>query len=71
MPKIISSPLSLNSAVDRMHAGRGDFKKLMDSAGIYTKIVTFPNEHILLLVPALVDDMAGNIQEFMIKMFGK
>ncbi|HEY4327500.1 MAG TPA: alpha/beta hydrolase [Mucilaginibacter sp.] len=33
--------LFLNSSVERMHAGRDDFKKLMDEKGIYTRVINF------------------------------
>jgi acetyl esterase/lipase len=33
--------LFLNSSVDRMHAGRDDFKKVLDQYGIYNEVHTF------------------------------
>lgn len=35
--------LFLNSAVQRMHAGRDDFKALMDKKGITVRVIEFPN----------------------------
>jgi acetyl esterase/lipase len=33
--------LFLNSSVERMHAGRDDFKRMMDGKGIFTEVVSF------------------------------
>ena len=62
--------LFLNSAVERMHAGRDDFKKLMDKKGIYTEIVSFPNTpHSFCLYRPWFDPMVANIDSFMKKVF--
>jgi len=62
--------LFLNSAVERMHAGRDDFKKLMDQKGIYTEIVSFPDTpHGFCLYRPWFDPMVGHIDAFMKKIF--
>lgn len=33
--------LFLNSSVDRMHAGRDDFRKILDENGVYSEVFTF------------------------------
>lgn len=33
--------LFLNSSVDRMHAGRDDFRKVLDEKGVYSEVFTF------------------------------
>jgi len=33
--------LFLNSSIDRMHAGRDDFRKVLDEKGIYSEVFTF------------------------------
>ncbi|MDZ7933484.1 MAG: alpha/beta hydrolase, partial [Emticicia sp.] len=35
--------LFLNSSVDRMHAGRDDYRKKLDAFGIYSEVYTFEN----------------------------
>lgn len=35
--------LFLNSSVDRMHAGRDDFRKILDQYHIYTEVYSFPD----------------------------
>jgi acetyl esterase/lipase len=62
--------LFLNSSVERMHAGRDDFKKLMDKKGIYTQIVNFENTpHSFCLYRPWFDPMVGNINSFLTKVF--
>lgn len=62
--------LFLNSAVERMHAGRDDFKKLMDQKGVYTEIISFPDApHSFCLYRPWFDPMVANIDTFMKKVF--
>lgn len=35
--------LFINSSVDRMHAGRDDFRKILDQYGTYSEVHTFPD----------------------------
>lgn len=35
--------LFINSSVDRMHAGRDDFRKVLDQYGIYSEVKSFPD----------------------------
>jgi len=62
--------LFLNSAVERMHAGRDDFKKLMDQKGIYTQIISFPDTpHAFCLYRPWFEPMVKHIDTFMKKVF--
>lgn len=60
--------LFLNSSIVRMHAGRDDFKKIMDQHKVYTEIITFPNTpHSFCLYepwfPKVVDDITKYINK--------
>ena len=62
--------LFLNSAVGRMHAGRDDFKKLMDKKGVYTEIVNFKDTpHSFCLYKPWFNPMVNNIDSFLKKVF--
>ena len=62
--------LFLNSAVERMHAGRDDFKKAMDEKGVYTKVVTYENTpHSFCLYRPWFDPMVKDIDIFLSKIF--
>ncbi|WP_316783890.1 alpha/beta hydrolase [Pedobacter frigiditerrae] len=62
--------LFLNSAVERMHAGRDDFKKLMDKKGIYTEIVSFKDSpHSFCLYQPWFDLTVNHITSFLEKVF--
>nr|WP_255563687.1 alpha/beta hydrolase [Mucilaginibacter rivuli] len=62
--------LFLNSAVERMHAGRDDFKKLMDQKGIYTEIINFKDTpHAFCLYQPWFNPMVNNIDTFLKKIF--
>lgn len=62
--------LFLNSSVERMHAGRDDFKKLMDKKGVYTEVINFQNTpHSFCLYRPWFDPMVDNINTFLTKVF--
>ncbi|TCC90197.1 alpha/beta hydrolase [Pedobacter frigiditerrae] len=62
--------LFLNSSVERMHAGRDDFKKLMDNKGIYTEIVSFKDSpHSFCLYQPWFDLTVNHITAFVEKVF--
>ena len=60
--------LFLNSAVERMHAGRDDFKKVMDQKHVYVEIKNFPDtpHSFCLYEPwfnSVVDDIIAFVQK--------
>ncbi len=62
--------LFLNSSVERMHAGRDDFKKMMDEKGVYTEIINFKDSpHGFCLYEPWFTPMVGNIVSFLGKVF--
>lgn len=62
--------LFLNSSVERMHAGRDDFKKMMDEKGVYTEIINFKDSpHSFCLYEPWFEPMVGNITSFLSKVF--
>jgi len=62
--------LFLNSSVERMHAGRDDFKRIMDEKGVYTEIVNFKDApHGFCLYEPWFSPMVNNITVFLSKVF--
>jgi acetyl esterase/lipase len=62
--------LFLNSSVERMHAGRDDFRKKMDSLGVYTEMISFKDSpHSFCLYEPWFDPMVKNIVYFLNKVF--
>lgn len=62
--------LFLNSSVERMHAGRDDFRKIMDTNGVYTEVVSFKDSpHGFCLYEPWFDPMLKNILSFLGKVF--
>jgi len=60
--------LFLNSAVERMHAGRDDFKKLMDERHVYVEIKQFPDTpHSFCLYEPWFSSVVNNITVFLKK----
>lgn len=60
--------LFLNSSIERMHAGRDDFKKLMDEKGVYTEIINFKDSpHSFCLYEPWFDPMVDDIISFLNK----
>jgi acetyl esterase/lipase len=58
--------LFLNSSVERMHAGRDDFKKMMDVKGVYTEVVTFKDSpHGFCLYEPWFDPTLNHIVSFL------
>jgi acetyl esterase/lipase len=62
--------LFINSSVERMHAGRDDFKKKMDEFGVYTEIVAFDDApHSFCLFEPWFNPMINHIELFLGKVF--
>jgi acetyl esterase/lipase len=62
--------LFLNSAVDRMHAGRDVFKEMMDKKGVYVRIDNFKDTpHTFCLYQPWFNPMVNNIDQFLTKIF--
>ncbi|WP_231425282.1 alpha/beta hydrolase [Pedobacter sp. Leaf250] len=62
--------LFLNSSIERMHAGRNDFQKIMDQKGIYTDLKTFKDSpHSFCLYQPWFDLMVDDIVSFIKKVF--
>lgn len=62
--------LFLNSAVDRMHAGRDAFKNMMDKKGVYVRIESFKDTpHTFCLYRPWFDPMVTDIDQFLTKIF--
>lgn len=64
--------LFLNSAVDRMHAGRDDFRKVLAQHNIYSEAHTFPNApHAFCLFDPWFEPTVNYIAGFLAKVFRK
>jgi pectinesterase len=64
--------LFLNSAVDRMHAGREDYIKVLNENGIYSEVHTFEKSpHSFPLFYPYFDPMVNYIDTFLKKVFDK
>jgi pectinesterase len=64
--------LFLNSSVDRMHAGREDFIKILDQHGIYSEVHTFPGSpHAFCLFEPWFEPTVKYIHNFLTKVSGK
>lgn len=62
--------LFLNSAVDRMHAGRADYIKLLNGHGIYTEVQTFKDApHSFCLFDPWFEPTVSFIDAFLKKVF--
>lgn len=62
--------LFINSAVERMHAGRDDYQKKLHEWGIYSETHTFPNSpHSFILVNPWFEPSIQYIDEFLRKLF--
>lgn len=62
--------LFLNSSVARMHAGRGDYVKLLKRYGTYTEIRSFNNApHAFCLFKPWFDQTVQQIDQFLLKVF--
>ncbi|PKA98567.1 pectinesterase [Flavobacteriaceae bacterium MAR_2009_75] len=62
--------LFLNSSVDRMHAGRSDYIKIMDEHSIYSKVVDFKEApHSFILYQPWFDPSTKAMDDFMKKVF--
>jgi len=60
--------LFLNSSVDRMHAGRDDYRKKLDAFGIYSEVHTFENSpHSFCLLSPWFDPTVEYIDKFLKK----
>lgn len=58
--------LFINSGVDRMHAGRDDFRKILDQYGIYSEVHTFSDApHSFPLLQPWFDPMVMYIDNFL------
>lgn len=64
--------LFINSAVDRMHAGREDYIKILTQYNIYTEVKTFEEApHSFCLFEPWFTPTVKYINDFLIKVFGK
>ncbi|OLY92117.1 Acetyl esterase/lipase [Cnuella takakiae] len=64
--------LFLNSSVDRMHAGRDDYRKVLDQYGIYSEVHQFEGApHGFPLFQPWFEPTVQYIDEFLKKVFGK
>ena len=62
--------LFLNSSVDRMHAGRDDFRKVLARHGIYSEVHTFPDApHTFPLFDPWFEPTVGFIDSFLKKVY--
>lgn len=62
--------LFLNSSVERMHAGRDEFKTMMDKKGVYVQIVNFKaTPHTFCLYRPWFNPMVKDIDAFLTKIF--
>ena len=62
--------LFLNSSVDRMHAGRDDYRKKLDTFGIYSEVHSFENSpHSFCLLSPWFEPTVEFIDKFLIKVF--
>jgi pectinesterase len=64
--------LFINSSVDRMHAGRDDYRKLLDRYHIYTEVKTFQGApHSFCLFDPWFQPTLHSMDEFLKKVFGQ
>jgi acetyl esterase/lipase len=64
--------LFLNSSVDRMHAGRNDYIKILNEYNIYSEVHTFEGApHSFCLFQPWFDPMVKYIDDFLKKVFNK
>lgn len=64
--------LFLNSSVDRMHAGRDDFRNVLDANGIYSEVFTFEGApHSFCLFDPWFNPTVQHITRFLNQVFGK
>lgn len=64
--------LFLNSSVDRMHAGRDDFRKILNSNGIYSEVFTFEGSpHSFCLFEPWFKPTVEHISRFLTQVFNK
>lgn len=64
--------LFINSSVERMHAGRDDFRKILQDNGIYSEVHTYPDSpHSFCLFEPWFTPTADFINEFLKKVFSK
>ncbi|MGN6180042.1 MAG: alpha/beta hydrolase fold domain-containing protein [Mucilaginibacter sp.] len=62
--------LFLNSSVVRMHAGRDDFKKIMDEHKVYTEIKEFPDTpHSFCLYEPWFDEVVDDVVNYIHKVY--
>ncbi|ALI98587.1 alpha/beta hydrolase [Rufibacter tibetensis] len=62
--------LFINSSVDRMHAGRDDFRKVLDQHHIYSEVHTFPEApHTFPLFDSWFEPMVSYIDSFLKKVY--
>lgn len=63
--------LFINSSVDRMHAGRDDFRKILQSFNVYSEVQSFPDSpHTFCLFEPWFDPTVNYISSFLDKVFG-
>ncbi|MFV0606998.1 MAG: alpha/beta hydrolase fold domain-containing protein [Niabella sp.] len=64
--------LFINSAVERMHAGRDDYLKILDTYKIYNEVHTFENSpHSFILFNPWFEPAINYMDEFLKKVFNK
>ncbi|MGV3706701.1 MAG: alpha/beta hydrolase fold domain-containing protein [Arcticibacter sp.] len=64
--------LFLNSSVERMHAGRDDFRKVLNANGVYSEVFTFENSpHSFCLFEPWFDPTVQHITRFLNQVFAK
>ncbi|WP_341228095.1 alpha/beta hydrolase [uncultured Arcticibacterium sp.] len=63
--------LFINSSVNRMHAGREDYIKLLDKHDIYSEIHTFKAPHVFPMMDRWFEDTVELIDTFLIKIFNQ
>jgi pectin methylesterase-like acyl-CoA thioesterase/dienelactone hydrolase len=68
--KLTAPTLFINSSIDRMHAGRDDFMKLLRENNIYTDVKTFENapHHFPFFTPWF-EPMVKYVDQFLMKAF--
>ncbi|QEC72332.1 hypothetical protein FSB73_12285 [Arachidicoccus ginsenosidivorans] len=61
----------MNSALERMHAGRDDFKKLMDAKGVKVKIIPFADTpHSFCLYRPWFGKVVADVTTFLQEIYG-
>lgn len=64
--------LFLNSSVDRMHAGRDDFRKVLDGNGVYSEVFTFEGApHSFCLFEPWFKPTVDHVSRFLNQIFSK